>query len=76
MLRLILGLRNPIVTPSSKSSQNCSLFPLIQYVIYIIYATCARYEIYNTIDYYLTNTLAHLLILTGVLCTKTSLDYI
>ena len=42
-----------------------------------LYYLCnLRYEIYNTIDYYLTNTLAHLLILTGVLCTKTSLDYI
>ena len=39
MLQLILGSLNPIVIRSSQSSQNCSLFPLNQYVIYIIYAT-------------------------------------
>jgi len=42
MLRLILGSLNPIVMRSSKSSQNCSVCPLNQYVIYIIYATCKQ----------------------------------
>ena len=37
MLQLILGSLNPIVMRSFKSSQNCSLFLLNQYVIYIIY---------------------------------------